>query len=143
MMSLVSRRRPALRPLLIGGIFATLLALSGCAQKPRLDLSATPPVAAKRPTPLSHHGHDRVDDYYWLNQRENPEVIAYLEAENAYTQAVMSPTQKLQDKLYAEMVGRIKEDDSSLPYLDNGYWYQQRFDKGSEYPVYARRKRQG
>ena len=99
-----------------------------------------PPVAAVRPTELERHGDVRTDDYYWLRERENPEVIEYLEAENAYTEAVMAHTGALQESLFEEIVGRIKEDDSSVPYLDNGYWNYSRYVEGSEYPIYARKK---
>ncbi len=99
-----------------------------------------PPVAKKIPRELVLHGHTRVDEYYWLNQRENPEVIAYLQAENAYTDAVMKPAAALRETLYREMVGRMKQDDASVPYPENGYWYYTRFEKGKEYPVYCRRQ---
>ena len=132
----VAWRRPAPGLILL---LTGLLLLGGCGpQQP--PQTAAPPTVEKRPQALTTHGHTRIDNYYWLNQRENPEVIAYLEAENAYTQAMMQSTEKFQDKLYNEMVGRIKEDDSSLPYLSNGYWYQHRYAKGSEYPIYTRRK---
>ena len=86
------------------------------------------------------HGHTRVDEYYWLNQRENPEVIAYLQAENAYTDAVMKPAAGLRETLYREMVGRVQQTDMSVPYFQNGYWYYTRFEKGKNYPVYCRKK---
>ncbi|HOW43834.1 MAG TPA: S9 family peptidase [Candidatus Aminicenantes bacterium] len=100
----------------------------------------SPPLAKKVPKELVIHGHARQDDYYWLNQRENPEVIEYLRAENAYTDAVMKPAQGLRGTLYREMVGRLKPDDSSVPYFENGYWYAVRYEKGRDYPVYTRRK---
>ncbi|MBN2347037.1 MAG: oligopeptidase B, partial [Candidatus Aminicenantes bacterium] len=100
-----------------------------------------PPLAKKVPKKLTIHGHTRVDEYYWLNQRENPEVIAYLKAENAYTDAVMKPWTGLRQALYQEMVGRLKQDDASVPYFENGYWYYTRYVKGKEYPVYCRRKK--
>jgi len=83
-----------------------------------------------------------VDEYYWLRDdaREDPEVLAYLAAENAYKDAVMAPYRQLEDRLYGEIVGRIKQDDSSVPYFDRGYWYYSRYETGDEYPVYARRK---
>ena len=81
------------------------------------------PVAKKIDKELTIHGHTRIDPYYWLREREDPEVIAYLEAENAYTEAMMKDTKDFEDELYKEIVGRIKQDDQSVPYLDNGYYY--------------------
>lgn len=98
------------------------------------------PKARKNPHRLIHHNHERIDDYFWLNDRENPEVIAYLEQENAYYQAVTAPTKELQEALFVEMKSCIKEDDSSVPYFYNGYYYVTRFEKGGDYPIYTRRK---
>ncbi|MFV0565313.1 MAG: S9 family peptidase [Flavobacteriaceae bacterium] len=98
------------------------------------------PVAAKHPKILSIHGDTRTDDYYWLNDRETPEVIAYLTAENDYTKRVMQHTEDFQKVLFEEIKGRIKEDDNSVPYKLNGYWYITRFEKGQDYPVYTRKK---
>jgi oligopeptidase B len=100
-----------------------------------------PPVAKKIAKELVMHGHTRVDEYYWLNQRENPEVIAYLQAENAYTDAMMKPSAALRETLYKEMVGRVQQTDMSVPYFQNGYWYYTRFEKGKNYPVYCRKKK--
>jgi len=100
-----------------------------------------PPLAKKVAKELTLHGHTRVDEYYWLNQRENPEVIAYLQAENAYTDAVMKPAAGLREALYTEMTGRMQQTDMSVPYFENGYWYYTRFEKGKDYPVYCRKKR--
>jgi oligopeptidase B len=100
-----------------------------------------PPAARKVAKELVMHGHIRVDEYYWLNQRENPEVIAYLQAENAYTDAMMKPAAGLREKLYQEMVGRVQQTDMSVPYLQNGYWYYTRYEKGKDYPVYCRKKK--
>ncbi|MFD2514435.1 S9 family peptidase [Pontibacter locisalis] len=99
-----------------------------------------PPVAKKAPKELTTHGETRVDNYYWLNQREDPEVIAYLNAENDYTKKVMSNTEDLQKELYQEIVGRIKQKDESVPFKDDGYWYHTRYEEGKEYPIYARKK---
>ena len=98
------------------------------------------PVAKKIEKKLEKHGDIRIDNYYWLNERENPEVIAYLEAENKYTEEILKPTESLQEKLFEEMKSRIKEDDSSVPYKLNGYWYLTEFQKGKEYPIHKRRK---
>ena len=99
-----------------------------------------PPVAKKIPKELSIHGDTRIDNYFWIRERENPEVIDYLNAENAYTDSVMAHTKNLQKKLFDEIVGRIKKDDSSVPYKKNGYFYYVRYEKGGEYPIYCRKK---
>jgi len=101
-----------------------------------------PPVAAKRPFMVTSPNGAREDDYYWLRDdtRKNPEMLAYLTAENAYTDSVLAPTKPLQETLYKEFVGRIKQDDSSVPYRRRGYWYYSRFTPGADYPVLARRK---
>jgi oligopeptidase B len=99
-----------------------------------------PPRADQIKKELTIHGHTRIDPYYWLNERANPRVIDYLKAENAYTDAVMKPTLALQEKLYQELVGRRKQNDVSVPYADNGYWYYNRFVEGKNYPIYCRKK---
>ena len=98
------------------------------------------PRAKRKPHKLVIHNDERIDDYYWLNDRENPEVIAYLEQENAYYNTLTAHTKDFQKSLFEEMKARIKEDDSSVPYKHNGYWYHTRYKKGKEYPIYARRK---
>lgn len=100
----------------------------------------TPPKATKQPQELRMHDDVRIDDYYWFNERENPEVLKYLNAENAYTKVKLKHTEAFQRKLFEEMKGRIKEDDSSVPYKLNGYWYFTRFEKGHDYPIYVRKK---
>jgi oligopeptidase B len=100
----------------------------------------TPPRAKQIPKEITTHNHTRIDKYYWLNQRENPEVIAYLEQENAYTEQGLAHTKKFQEKLFNEIKGKIKEDDESVPYLKNGYYYYTRYVKGGEYPIIARKK---
>ncbi len=99
-----------------------------------------PPKALKIPKELTAHNHTRIDDYYWLNDRENPEVINYLNSENEYNEKLTAHTKDFQEKLFNEMRARIKEDDSSVPYKLNGYWYLTRFEKGKDYPVYSRKK---
>ena len=101
--------------------------------------SAKPPLAAKHPKDVTVHGDKRIDDYFWLREKENPAVRTHLEAENAYTDAVMAPTKALQEKLYAEMLGRIKETDSAPPVLRRGHWYYTRTEQGKQYNIYARR----
>ena len=108
-----------------------------------LAMDATPPDAAKRPHEVkAPFGATRADDYYWLRDdtREDKAVLAYLNAENAYADAVLAPTRPLQEKLYGEIVGRIKQDDASVPYRERGYWYYTRFEAGKDYPIKARRK---
>lgn len=131
------------------------LALSGCARETGTTEGGTkadhssmtaspdavlPPVAAKKPRRFTNHGDVRIDDYYWLREKENPEVIAYLEAENAYTKAKMSHTEALQATLYKEMLGRIKETDLSAPHRKGEYWYYTRTEEGKAYTIYCRRK---
>ena len=99
-----------------------------------------PPVAKIVPKTLEKHGDKRIDNYYWLNERENPEVIDYLNKENEYYQKSTAHTKQLQDELFLEMKGRIKEDDSSVPYFYNGYYYITRYETGKDYPIYARKK---
>jgi len=98
-----------------------------------------PPDAKKKKKKLSIHGDTRIDPYYWLNDRESPEVIQYLEDENAYTRAILKPTEKLQEVLFTEMKGRIKKDDSSVPYFLNEYWYITKYEEGKDYPIYTRK----
>nr|WP_314560807.1 S9 family peptidase [uncultured Capnocytophaga sp.] len=98
------------------------------------------PKAKQIPHTFTEFGNQRTDNYYWLRERNNPEVIAYLEAENAYYQAETAHTKELQNTLFTEMKSRIKEDDSSVPYFYNNYWYQTRYEEGKDYPIYIRRK---
>lgn len=97
------------------------------------------PKAKKINKKLTAHGEVRIDSYYWLNERENPEVIQYLEQENSYCDFVMKDTELLQRELFEEMKSRYKEDDESLPYFFNEYWYITRYEKGSEYPIFTRK----
>lgn len=99
------------------------------------------PVANKQPKTLSIHGDDRIDNYFWLNDREDAEVIDYLNAENAYTEAILEHTKPFQARLFEEMKSRIKEDDASVPYFSNGYFYYSRFEQGKEYPIYCRKEK--
>jgi oligopeptidase B len=101
----------------------------------------TPPHPQKQPKELvSASGDKRTDEYYWLNERNNPAVTAYLEAENHYADSILAPVAELREELFAEMKARIKEDDSTVPYLKNGYWYYTRFEAGKEYPILSRKK---
>lgn len=98
------------------------------------------PRAKEVPYEMTKHGDTRVDEYYWLRDRENSEVIDYLNQENAYREKIMAGTEKFQDRLFEEMVGRIKKDDSSVPYQLDGYFYYTRFEGDLEYPLYCRKK---
>ena len=109
------------------------------------------PIATKKDTTITWHGHDREDPYYWMRltdeqkNAETPdnhtqEVLDYLNAENSYTKQVMNHTEEMQTQLYDEIVGRIKQTDESVPYIKNGYWYYTRYEEGKEYPIYCRKK---
>ncbi len=121
-------------------LFLTLIPLlSSCGKKPAEE-TILPPVAKIIPERLEAHGDVRVDNYYWLKERENPEVASYLEAENDYTAKMLQHTDENQALLFEEMKGRIKKDDTSVPYLKNGYYYYTRYEEGNEYAFYCRRQ---
>src|SRR6266581_1763006 len=126
-----------------------VLALAACApgiilaQAPTTSTAAsplTPPVAAIRLHRFDEHGTVRIDSYYWLKERDNPEVIRYLQDENAYTKAVMAHTEALQDRLYEEMKGRVLQNDQSVPFRERNYFYYTRLVEGKNYPIYARKR---
>jgi oligopeptidase B len=134
-----------------------VLALAGCqpadtptAQTPETQApepvdtprTMSEPMAEKRPHELTMHGDTRIDEYFWLRDdtRSDPEVLAYLEAENAWFDQVMEPTKELQETLYQEMTGRLDPDESSVPYEKDGWWYYYRYEPGKDYAIYARRK---
>jgi oligopeptidase B len=104
------------------------------------DASLTPPLADQKPYQHKMHDDIRMDEFYWLKERENPEVIDYLERENDYYQKSTQQLVPLQNKLFKEMKGRIKEEDNSVPYFYNDYWYITRYEKGQDYPIYIRKK---
>ena len=113
------------------------------AQAPATSTAAatlTPPLAAVRPHRFDEFGTVRSDNYYWLKERSNPEVIKYLEDENAYTKAVMAHTEALQDRLYEEMKGRVLQNDQSVPFREGNYFYYTRVVEGKNYPIYARKR---
>src|SRR5206468_13018610 len=112
---------------------AALAVLAGAAHSQPVP---TPPVAAQKAFTVKGP-KDRNDPYYWLRDdtRKDPQMLAYLNDENAYADAVLAPTKPLQDELFKEMVSRIKEDDSSVPYHLRGYYYYTRFQKGADYPI--------
>ncbi|HQY45603.1 MAG TPA: hypothetical protein PLE38_01560, partial [Usitatibacteraceae bacterium] len=99
-----------------------------------------PPVAKKVPKALVKFGDRRIDDYFWLRGKEKPEVIAHLQAENAYAEAATAHLAPFREKLYKEMLSRIKETDESVPYRRHGWWYYAREVEGLQYPIYCRRK---
>src|SRR5262245_1521052 len=98
------------------------------------------PIAKKVPKVTELHGDKLVDDYYWLREKKDPEVIKHLEAENAYTAAVMKPTEPLQEKLYKEFLSHIQQTDLTVPTFLNGYWYYTRTEEGLQYPIHCRKK---
>ena len=100
----------------------------------------TPPVARRKPKTEWIHGHERVDDYFWLREKDSPEVLAYLQEEAAYADAVMAPTQPLQETLYKDMLGRIKETDASVPSRKGDWLYYTRTEEGKPYPISCRRR---
>lgn len=116
-----------------------LVAAMGCA--PAGDTKKpVPPEAEKQPRELVIHGDTRIDNYYWMNDRENPDVISYIKAENEYLAAMMAHTKDLQERLFEEMKGRIRQDDQTAPYYSNGFYYYVRYEEGKEYPIYCRRE---
>ena len=109
--------------------------LSGCPSRP-----LTPPTAKIEPKTTIIHSDTLIDNYAWLREKSNPEVIQYLEDENAYTEAIMKPTRRFQKKLYKEMLARIKETDESVPVKIDSFYYYNRMVKGNQYPIYCRKK---
>src|SRR5215467_4065312 len=122
---------------LISLLLAAVLQLPAADDSPSLP---APPAAKKVPKVTEISGHKLVDNYFWLRDKKHPEVQAYLEAENAYTDAVMKPTEGLQKKLYDEVLSRIKETDVEVPYKEGGYFYYVRTEAGRQYPIRCRRK---
>jgi oligopeptidase B len=119
----------------------TLAALAAQAQATTTSKRMSqPPIATIKAKQLVSPNGTRTDNYYWLNERENPQVLDYLKAENAYFAQQMAPVKALEEKLFQEMKGRIKETDESVPYRDNGYYYYSRYEAGGEYPLYCRKK---
>ncbi len=102
--------------------------------------SVTPPLAAMRPTTMEQHGHVRVDQYYWLRERDNPDVLAYLREENAHARRVMAHRSRFEDNLFEEIKSRIRQDDSSVPAKYDDYYYYTRYEEGKEYPVCCRKR---
>src|SRR6266478_4021361 len=125
----------------LSALSAALSIVVGLAAAPRLAAQdLTPPTATIKPKVDTLHGEVRTDNYFWLREKSNPEVTSYLEKENAYTAARMKHTEALQQKLYDEMLGRIKETDVSVPFRENGYLYWTATEKGKSYPIFMRRR---
>lgn len=121
------------------------LLLASCQKEQKKAIPMNPdvikaPTVAIKPHPMTLHGDTRQDNYYWLNDPKNPEVIKYLNEENAYTDTVMASTKAFQDKLFDEMKGRVKEKDESVPVKDGDYYYYSKYIEGGEYPVYCRKQ---
>jgi len=126
-------------------ILLTTLIFAACASENINTLESTSdtvaaPIAEKKAHEMTIHEHTRNDEYYWMNQRDAPKVLDYLNAENAYTKSKLAHTEKLQTTLFEEMKGRIKETDESVPYKENGYFYITKFEEGKEYSIHTRKK---
>src|ERR1700722_10489662 len=102
--------------------------------------AGTPPEAKKVMHKDVLHGDTRLDDYFWMKDKTNPEVIKHLEAENSYTACVMKANEELKEALYKEFLARMKQTDLSVPYLDRGYWYYSRTEEGKQYAIHCRKK---
>ena len=118
----------------------TFFAMTALALTAIADEVAKPPVAKKVPKTLTLHGEERVDEYGWLREKTNPDVISYLDAENAYADAQTKPIEGLSKQLYDEMLGRIKQTDVNVPWRRSGYFYYTRTVEGKQYPIFARKK---
>ncbi|MGH8498755.1 MAG: S9 family peptidase, partial [Methylococcales bacterium] len=143
-----------MKPFLPLSVAIGALLMSGCGRGPsdqaggiadnaKAASNSSPPVAAKKPYEVEGpNGIKRQDEYYWLRDdtRKNPEMLAYLNAENAYSNSLMAPLKASQEKIYQEIIARVKQDDSSVPYFERDYWYYTRYVPGKDYPIYARRK---
>ena len=116
---------------------AIFLILNSCTMK---NTKLIEPKAEKIYTTLSNHNNERIDEYYWLNQRGNKKVIDYLNSENSYRDEYMKDYKKMEEDIFLEIKSRIKEKDSSVPYYDNGYYYYTRYEKDKQYPIYCRKK---
>lgn len=123
-------------------LLSIIFIFSACKNKIPMNFDTTinVPSADKIPYQLKKHGDIRVDNYYWMNDRENPEVIDYLERENDYYNKMTENSKSFREDLFQELKKRIKEDEESVPYFYNGYWYITRFEKGQQYPIYTRKK---
>ena len=121
-------------------IVVLVFMMYSCKSESMKENTIPTPTVEKKPKKMEIHGDVRVDNYYWLNEKENPKVIDYLNSENDYYDKVTAHTNSLQEKLFTEMKGRIKEDDSSVPYKSNGFYYITKYIKGGQYPIYYRKQ---
>src|SRR5690242_16062494 len=126
--------------LLLSISFVLLLSSEVAAQSNGGAGAPQPPMAEKKPKTTNIHGTTLVDDYCWLREKTNPAVMAHLQAEDAYTQSVMKPTEALQQKLYNEMLSHIKQTDANVPYHQGNYFYYSRTEEGKQYPIFCRKK---
>ncbi|HEX4859343.1 MAG TPA: S9 family peptidase [Usitatibacteraceae bacterium] len=127
------------RSVLLMAVLA-LASTSPLAQTPTSPTMPTPPIAAKKPQVFEKFGDKRVDDYFWLRDKKNPEVIDYLKAENAYRESMMASLKPFEEQLYKDMLSRIKETDENVPYRKGDYWYYSRTEMGKQYSIYCRKK---
>ncbi|MFQ6002712.1 MAG: oligopeptidase B, partial [Candidatus Zixiibacteriota bacterium] len=133
---MLAKKKLIISVFVIGLLNLILLWLSGYADKQDI----APPVAKVIPKADTLYGDVRIDNYFWLREKSNPEVIKYLEAENEYTEAMMKHTEEFQERLYQELLGRIKETDLSVPERIDDYYYYSRTEEGKQYPIYCRKK---
>jgi len=136
----VLNRKSGYKIFLMIFLAVTFLLAGNCVRKPESLERAIPPIVKKVPKELTLHGHTRIDDYYWIKERDNPEVIAYLEAENDYAKKAMAHTEHLQAKLIEEFQNLVEQPNQPVTYRKGDYLYYERFDKGKQYPVYYRKK---
>jgi oligopeptidase B len=129
-----------IRRIRVSLLAATALMMSNIAFAEPVTSTPTPPATVKKPHVTKIHGDTLVDNYFWLREKTNPDVIAHLEAENAYAAAMTADTQPLQQQLYNEMLGHVKQTDVNVPYRLGGYYYYSRTEEGKQYPIYARKK---
>jgi len=136
----ILRTRSGYKIFLIIPIVFALFFTEGCSRRQESSERTLPPIAKEVPKELTLHGHTRIDDYYWLNERDNPEVMAYLEEENDYAKKAMAHTEDLQAILVEEFINIAEQTDQPVPYNKGDYIYYERFDKGEQYPIYYRKK---
>ena len=125
----------------IGHLLAVAFLFTGCGTIVSNETAIPKPPATKKvPKIFTEHANTRTDDYFWLSDPKDSAVINHLKEENAYTEAYLKHTEDLQKKIYDELVARIDQKASTLPYKRNGYWYYTRFEEGKQYPFYCRKK---
>jgi len=121
-------------------LLSVLLFIIAIVQARQATAQPAPPLAAKQPKTTTIHGDTRQDDYFWLREKTDPEVAKYLEAENTFADQVLASTKPLQEALYKELLGRIKQTDLTVPYREGGYFYYSRTEEGKQYPIYCRKQ---